>query len=46
MEQPSKLLQQPRFIAHVGQENIVLNIQAALDRARALDALRPSALAI
>jgi hypothetical protein len=45
MEQPSRLLQQPRFIAHVGSENIVLNIQAALDRALALDALHHGALA-
>jgi SulP family sulfate permease len=45
MEQPSRLLQQPRFIAHVGSENIVPNIQAALDRAQALDALNHSALA-
>jgi len=45
MEQPSRLLQQPRFIAHVGSENIVPNIQAALDRARALDALNQSAFA-
>jgi sulfate permease, SulP family len=36
MEQPSKLLQQPRFIAHVGQENIMPNIQAALERAEEL----------
>jgi SulP family sulfate permease len=36
MEQPSKLLQQPRFIAHVGQENIMPNIQAALERAQEL----------
>ena len=34
MEQPSKLLQQPRFLDHVGRENIMPNIQAALDRAR------------
>ena len=34
MEQPTKLLQQPRFLDHVGRENIVPNIQAALDRAR------------
>jgi len=34
MEQPSKLLQQPRFLDHVGSENIMPNIQAALDRAR------------
>src|SRR5579863_4886239 len=33
MEQPSKLLQQPRFIEHVGLENIMPNIQAALERA-------------
>jgi SulP family sulfate permease len=45
MEQPSRLPQQPRFIAHVGSENIVLNIQAALDRAQALDALHHGALA-
>jgi SulP family sulfate permease len=45
MEQPSRLLQQPRFIAHVGSENIVLNIQAALDRDQALDALHHGALA-
>jgi SulP family sulfate permease len=45
MEQPSRLLQQPRFIARVGSENIVLNIQAALDRAQALDALHHGALA-
>jgi SulP family sulfate permease len=34
MQQPSKLLQQPRFLDHVGRENIVPNVQAALDRAR------------
>jgi SulP family sulfate permease len=34
MEQPSKLLQQSRFVEHLGQENIMPNIQAALDRAR------------
>ncbi|HEY1983906.1 MAG TPA: SulP family inorganic anion transporter [Terracidiphilus sp.] len=33
MEQPSKLLQHPRFLDHVGRENIMPNIQAALDRA-------------
>ncbi len=44
MQQPSKLLQQPRFIAHVGSENIVPNVQAALDRAQAVEAMR-SALA-
>ena len=36
MEQPSKLLQGPRFIAYVGSENIMANIQAALDRAQDL----------
>jgi len=34
MEQPSKLLQLPRFLDHVGRENIMPNIQAALDRAK------------
>jgi sulfate permease, SulP family len=34
MEQPSKLLQQPRFLDHVGRENILPNIQTALDRAK------------
>ncbi len=34
MEQPSKLLQQPRFLDHVGRENIMPNIQIALDRAK------------
>ncbi len=34
MQQPSKLLQQPRFLDHVGRENIMPNIQAALDRAK------------
>jgi SulP family sulfate permease len=33
MQQPSKLLLQPRFLDHVGRENIMPNIQAALDRA-------------
>lgn len=34
MEQPSKLLSGPRFRERVGPENIMPNIQAALDRAR------------
>ena len=34
MQQPSKLLQQSRFLDHVGRENIMPNIQAALDRAK------------
>ena len=45
MEQPSKLLQQPRFIAHVGQENIMPNIQAALERAEEVYATHPHRLA-
>jgi SulP family sulfate permease len=40
MEQPSKLLQQPRFLDHVGRENIMPNIQAALDRAREIHETR------
>ncbi len=36
MQQPSKLLRQPRFLDHVGRENIMPNIQAALDRAKEL----------
>jgi len=36
MEQPSTLLQKPRFLDHVGRENIMPNIQAALDRAKEL----------
>ncbi len=40
MQQPSKLLQQPRFIEQVGSENILPNIKAALDRARALHEAR------
>jgi len=34
MQQPSKLLCNPRFLDQVGRENIMPNIQAALDRAR------------
>jgi len=44
MQQPSELLQHPRFLDHVGRENIMPNIQAALDRARELH-LAQSALA-
>jgi sulfate permease, SulP family len=36
MQQPSKLLQHKRFLDPVGRENIMPNIQAALDRAREL----------
>ena len=45
MQQPSKLLQQPRFIEHVGSENIMPNIQAALDRAKELHQALPAQLA-
>jgi SulP family sulfate permease len=34
MQQPSKLLRQARFLDKLGRENILPNIQAALDRAR------------
>jgi len=45
MEQPSKLLQQSRFVEHLGRENIMPNIQAALDRAREVFAEMGSVLA-
>jgi SulP family sulfate permease len=45
MQQPSKLLRQPRFVEHVGEENIIPNIQAALDRAKAVNEAAPAALA-
>ncbi len=35
-EQPSRLMQQADFERHVGRENICPNVQAALDRARAI----------
>ncbi len=34
MEQPSKLLSGTRFLDRLGRENIMLNVQAALDRAK------------
>jgi SulP family sulfate permease len=34
MEQPSKLLNGTRFVERLGQENIMANVQTALDRAR------------
>jgi SulP family sulfate permease len=34
MQQPSKLLQGARFVENVGRENVMPNVQAALDRAR------------
>jgi SulP family sulfate permease len=36
MQQPSKLLRQARFLDQLGRENILPNIQAALDRARVI----------
>jgi SulP family sulfate permease len=45
MQQPSKLLQGARFIQRVGRENVMPNIQAALDRAEEIHAAQ-SALAI
>ena len=38
MQQPSKLLQGPRFLENLGSENIMPNIQAALDRAKEINA--------
>jgi SulP family sulfate permease len=38
MQQPSKLLNGPRFLDRVGRENIMPNIQAALDRAKEIHA--------
>ncbi len=46
MEQPSKLLQGTRFIDSLGGENIVANIQAALDRAKEINAGSVTALAV
>jgi SulP family sulfate permease len=39
MEQPSKLLRGARFVDTVGRENIMPNIQAALDRAKKVQPL-------
>lgn len=36
MQQPLRLLEKPRFLHEVGSDNIVPNIQAALDRARSV----------
>ncbi len=38
MQQPSKLLRQSAFINHIGEENIMPNIQAALERAEDINA--------
>jgi SulP family sulfate permease len=45
MQQPSRLLLQPRFLDHVGRENIMPNVQAALDRAREVQDGKTPALA-
>jgi len=45
MEQPSKLLNGPRFLDRVGRENIMPNVQAALDRAKEIHASQPETLA-
>jgi SulP family sulfate permease len=45
MQQPSKLLLQPRFLDHVGRENIMPNIQAALDRAKEVHGVMETARA-
>jgi SulP family sulfate permease len=45
MQQPSKLLQGARFLDRVGRENIVPNIQAALDRAQQVHAAQLHAIA-
>lgn len=37
-EQPARLLQQAEFIDHVGKDNILPHVQAAIDRARELQA--------
>ena len=42
MQQPSKLLRQTRFLDHLGRENIMPNIQAALDRALELHEFTPT----
>jgi SulP family sulfate permease len=43
MEQPSRLLHGSRFLDRVGRENIMPNIQTALDRAKELHAAEPNA---
>ncbi|MGA7107509.1 MAG: SulP family inorganic anion transporter [Terracidiphilus sp.] len=44
MQQPSKLLQGTRFLDQLGRENIMPNIQTALDRAKAAYSSLPGAL--
>jgi sulfate permease, SulP family len=45
MQQPSKLLNGSRFLDRVGRENIMPNIQAALDRAQQVHEAYPDAVA-
>ena len=45
MQQPSKLLSGGRFLDRVGRENIMPNIQAALNRAAEIHAVQPDAKA-
>ena len=45
MEQPSKLLSGTRFLDHLGRENIMPNVQAALDRAKEVYESTASAIA-
>jgi SulP family sulfate permease len=45
MQQPSKLLQGARFQDRVGRENIMPNIQAAIDRAQQVHAAHADAIA-
>ncbi len=45
MQQPSKLLQGARFVENVGRENIMPNVQAALDRAKEVYDTHPQELA-
>jgi SulP family sulfate permease len=45
MQQPSKLLQGARFLDRVGRENIMPNIQAALDRAQEIHGEKSTPLA-
>jgi len=45
MQQPSKLLKGSRFLDAVGRENVMPNVQAALDRAKEIHAAHLDALA-
>ena len=45
MEQPSKLLSGTRFLDRLGRENIMPNVQAALDRAKEVYESTPPSIA-